>query len=493
MRLTAVIATKGRMLWAARQCRLLSEQMRPEDRIIVVLDGQHEDEAIPERAEVVRLAESVGPDRAKRIGISFAEPGDVVLEIDDHDLIRPGALDRIRETFRDPGTVAAYCDCDVIVREDPSDPESAEKYRERKGKPSARTFADRGNIGYGLRMFRKWASDVAGGYPVREEWFPANDYAHMATIEQVFGQGAIAHIPDPLVDVLQTVRGVSGSHAARQEAAVKSIAELALGRRLPSKWESMRYVSGVRSPSRTLVGSTARALSIPKILHFVWCGPEMPDWARENIERFEAINPEYITMLHGEEMLLEEFRKGYEQIDEKKEWCRKSDLIRLSALVRFGGWYFDTDFLPVRPIDDIVKDHGGIKCGAFVTQGTPRQVANGIIGVNINSPFLRAVREEAAALSSKGTQYTWDEYGPALFTRVAHDMPSEVVVGAMSSFYPYQDRDEARRMYVEARSAQSPEEVARVVAGKLRGAVPYAIHMSQQGDLTLPEREAVPA
>ena len=96
-------------------------------------------------------------------------------------------------------------------------------------------------------------------------------------------------------------------------------------------------------------------MAIPKIIHFVWIGPEMPDWAKENIEAFRCLNPEYEIMIHGEKSLDEELRLRY---DRCKAIVTKADLIRLCALKSHGGWYFDTDFYPIRSIDKISESYG---------------------------------------------------------------------------------------------------------------------------------------
>ena len=91
---------------------------------------------------------------------------------------------------------------------------------------------------------------------------------------------------------------------------------------------------------------------IPRILHFLWFGrAPMPAWAEANLERFRALNPEFEITVHGEEVLLDKYREAYGRIDAPSS---RSDLLRYSALQRFGGWYWDLDFLPFRPVLDIV-------------------------------------------------------------------------------------------------------------------------------------------
>ncbi|HUX01469.1 MAG TPA: glycosyltransferase, partial [Phycisphaerae bacterium] len=92
---------------------------------------------------------------------------------------------------------------------------------------------------------------------------------------------------------------------------------------------------------------------IPRILHFVWIGDApMPEWAERNLDAFGRLNPDYEVMIHGEEVLLDRYRPIYDRIT---DLCSRADLLRYSALQRYGGFYFDIDFWPLRPLDDLVR------------------------------------------------------------------------------------------------------------------------------------------
>ena len=102
------------------------------------------------------------------------------------------------------------------------------------------------------------------------------------------------------------------------------------------------------------VGGAIRVQNvIPHNIHFIWVGAAtLPDWARANIAQFRELNPDYDIRLHGEEVLLPQYQRLYS--------CdllpaQRSDLLRLSALRRYGGWYWDVDFLPFRPLADIER------------------------------------------------------------------------------------------------------------------------------------------
>lgn len=87
-------------------------------------------------------------------------------------------------------------------------------------------------------------------------------------------------------------------------------------------------------------------------IHFVWIGSDLPDWAARNIRQFRRLNPRHEIIIHGEEVLLDELRGNYDQCG---HLCSRADLLRLSALKRHGGWYFDVDFWPFRSLDDAAR------------------------------------------------------------------------------------------------------------------------------------------
>ena len=256
-----VIATRQRPEWLERQLHLLVPQLQEQERIVVVID--HCDRtaqlvrSMDAAAKVVCviLGRQVGPDIAKRIGIAQVPADAVVCEIDDHDLAEPELLAELRKAFADPGVYTAYCDCrvkhvargsqadrveeefnramadEVLALEAAQDAFIAGKALEAREKADGRYCAT-GNLGYGMRAYRKWACDLVGGYP--QAWFPANDYALLCMIEQLAPDSA-RHIRMPLVTALDDPAGVSARNGELQREMVVKVANLGLANafRLP--------------------------------------------------------------------------------------------------------------------------------------------------------------------------------------------------------------------------------------------------------------------
>lgn len=81
------------------------------------------------------------------------------------------------------------------------------------------------------------------------------------------------------------------------------------------------------------------------------------------MREFEKLNPNHSIELHGLEVILPEYKEVHDRIVEKNAvflgkssvLANISDLARYSILERFGGWYFDVDIFPFRPVEEIER------------------------------------------------------------------------------------------------------------------------------------------
>lgn len=473
MQVWPVTASRGRAEWLRRQAERMCPQLSGAERWIVVSDGCAETATLADSLASegkplihVPLASRLGPDRAKRLGLSLVPTDAVVCEVDDHDIIEPGLIEKLREAFKDSNILHAYCDAWA------TDPKETLR-RERRKKPGK--VAERGNIGYGMRAYRKWAYDCVGGYPL--EHFPANDFELLCRIEQLGGGPDCArHIPELLVTVIECAASVSGENAALQQEMVKAVANVALngGFKLPFEWIQAKTSQPVFVPP------VPKQSRIPRLLHFVWIGGPMPEWAVYNVARFKALNPGWMVLVHDETVLLDSLKAAYAKISGEHEAERKADLLRLSALAKFGGWYFDVDFLPLRPMKDILELHKNVPEGFFLTRATPELVANGIIGATVVSPVLKAMIDMARQRLTGGAQASWDAVGPKLATSIWEQHGGEFQLGDVKNFYPvaWSERARAQAAYRKLRESDCSEEAQREVFGAER---PFVLHLHMQG------------
>ena len=98
-------------------------------------------------------------------------------------------------------------------------------------------------------------------------------------------------------------------------------------------------------------------MQIPKVIHYIWLsGEEFPESIKLIQETWKRILPDYKLKLWTSD--------DYNQIENKpnyiikayneKKWAFVSDYIRIYALYKEGGWYFDTDLQIIRnDLDDL--------------------------------------------------------------------------------------------------------------------------------------------
>ena len=235
---------------------------------------------------------------------------------------------------------------------------------------------------------------------------------------------------------------------------------------------------------------------IPKTINFVWIGPAMPSWAADNIALFRRLNPDFVCEIHGEEALLPFLHPVYAAIDGEHVWSRRCDVLRVSVLLQHGGWYFDADFLPLRPLVEVYRDQANFPRETYLAHGdvvelrhrfTPQEaekrrwIANGIIGTTADSAFL-ACALRGILMAHRDRQRTWDCYGPRLFTEIVEHYPGIAHVGRMDDWFRLGGIQERREAYRRIRQAGY---TAEAIQTELGDALPYAFHQSMQDEVEL--------
>ena len=146
---------------------------------------------------------------------------------------------------------------------------------------------------------------------------------------------------------------------------------------------------------------------IPKILHFIWIGSQLPEKYIENINTYIVNNPSYeIWIWHDENTHLDKinnlqissckmqninqikFANAY-GIDKMTNWAGKADIIRYEIIYNYGGMYIDVDSRSVKAFDNNFAN-------SFIcieTEGKYNNIQNAQFGFSRKNPFLRFVIE----------------------------------------------------------------------------------------------------
>jgi hypothetical protein len=174
--------------------------------------------------------------------------------------------------------------------------------------------------------------------------------------------------------------------------------------------------------------------SIPRILHRVV--PEQPNavadgwWAR-----FEELHPDWTLMTHRDPLDPAAWPLTSGAWASCSSGAQLADLVRLEALLRWGGIYMDQDMEPVRPLDPLLE------LGCFAAWEDERSVPNAVMGAAPDHPAVRACLELAL---SRVPGETWAA-GPGVLTEL---LPGrrDVLLLPPGSFYPVHYADPGRDM-----------------------------------------------
>jgi len=141
---------------------------------------------------------------------------------------------------------------------------------------------------------------------------------------------------------------------------------------------------------------------VPKKIHFVWIGKEIPENYQANIITFVELNPLYEVILDRiyclndrkseifciDSILAREISEYTvkDLFDKEDNMGAKADIIRYEIVYRNGGVYYDTDSICVKPLNDVLTH-------SFVSSRVDEyhNVNNSVFGFPKGSRFLEFV------------------------------------------------------------------------------------------------------
>lgn len=92
---------------------------------------------------------------------------------------------------------------------------------------------------------------------------------------------------------------------------------------------------------------------IPKIIHYAWIGPSMPDPIKSRVDEWKKELPDWKFMFWNENNYdFGKFAFTKNKIS-NQEWGYASDELRYDVLNKFGGFYLDTDMVIKKSLDPL--------------------------------------------------------------------------------------------------------------------------------------------
>lgn len=222
----------------------------------------------------------------------------------------------------------------------------------------------------------------------------------------------------------------------------------------------------------------------------------MPEWAIRNMLEFKKLNPAHSVELHGIDVILPEYKDVHRRIVEADaEFLGKSsvnanisDLARYSILERFGGWYFDVDMFPFRPIDEIERawcldgdklflSRQGLAGTSYNVGGATFRgdVAAAVLGLGDSARAKKAIKRLRDIVCSIDCSH-FGAYGPISCSEFVARNPNLVEVSDKEWFFGIGPKDASMLYRAAIHGNKSP---AR--HHSTGGQLPYAMHLWAQG------------
>lgn len=200
-----------------------------------------------------------------------------------------------------------------------------------------------------------------------------------------------------------------------------------------SRWEEIEL------KYNTYINSTNDEQKIPKIIHQIWIGGEIPPTEKKLCEEWkkecERLGWKYI--LWGDKEVSEYEIKNKDLFDKTKSIGQKSDIIRLQILKEYGGIYLDTDFKFVRMFDEKILT---LEFFASLTYDRKPIIMNSIMGSSKKNNFIVGLNEigkisyhdAMEVIKTTGPYYITDKY----FTTKIEN----TCIFPVSYFFPYSNK-----------------------------------------------------
>lgn len=136
---------------------------------------------------------------------------------------------------------------------------------------------------------------------------------------------------------------------------------------------------------------------IPREIHFCWFGDrEIPEELKEIVKEWKELFPDFKIVRWGNFELAKIPDKPKYVIDaiKQKKWAFVSDYVRIYALYKRGGWYFDTDMKIISPFLYKYENHrcvSAVEIGGTNDKHDGIQIQAAFIGSEKGHPYMKDI------------------------------------------------------------------------------------------------------
>lgn len=131
---------------------------------------------------------------------------------------------------------------------------------------------------------------------------------------------------------------------------------------------------------------------IPKIIHYVWVGGAPQNELVKNcVKSWKQYLPEYQVMAWDDDAFKGLNNTYAEQAYEARRWAFVSDYIRLYALYKFGGFYFDSDLEVTGDLDQFRKN---CFLSGFEVYDERAAPITALMGAEPGNPIIKALLDD---------------------------------------------------------------------------------------------------
>jgi mannosyltransferase OCH1-like enzyme len=175
---------------------------------------------------------------------------------------------------------------------------------------------------------------------------------------------------------------------------------------------------------------------IPKIIHLIWLGGDLPEKFNPLKNKIKEINHDY-EIIEWRDNNINFDLKNKKLFDSCENLGAKSDILRFEVLYKFGGIYLDYDFLSVKKFDELLN----FDFFAGTGESQPEEIWNSIVGCSkknqIALNFLNGLSLVSEPIKKWEIDRVMNETGPYYLTKIIKNsnLPYQIFVG--DYFFPF--------------------------------------------------------